>query len=196
MADNEVQRKVESIRHNLELWNYQYHVLDQPTVSDSEYDEALRELRRLEEEYPEVVTPDSPTQRVGGAPQSAFGKIEHPIPMLSLSNVFGEEELRTWHQRVVRLAGGTNFTYVTEPKIDGLAVALTYVDGAFHHGATRGDGFVGENITANLRTIKTIPLRLRESADFPVPPQIEIRGEVYMRKADFEALNARILADG
>jgi DNA ligase (NAD+) len=196
MGDDPIQRRVEELRNSLDRWNYEYHVLDRPTVSDAEFDEAIRELRRLEAERPELITPDSPTQRVGGAPQSAFAKIEHPVPMLSLSNVFSEEELLNWTKRAQRLAGGTPLTFVTEPKIDGLAVALTYVNGAFDHGATRGDGLVGENISANLRTIKTIPLRLQDSKQFPVPPVLEVRGEVYMRKKDFEELNEKIIANG
>lgn len=196
MTDNSPQRRVETLRHNIDRWNYEYYVLDQPSVSDADWDEAMRELRALEEQNPELVTPDSPTQRVGAGPQSEFGKIEHPIPMLSLSNVFGDEELRSWEQRATKLAGVNDLTFVTEPKIDGLAVALTYEDGRLHHGATRGDGFVGEDITANLRTIKTIPLRLHKPTSGNLPTTIEVRGEVYMRKADFEALNERIVADG
>src|SRR5215211_2863181 len=186
MADNDVQRRVETLRRQIERWNYEYYVLDQPSASDAEWDEAMRELRAIETENPELVTPESPTQRVGIGPQSAFGKIEHPVPMLSLSNVFSEEDLRAWAQRAARFAGGAELTYVTEPKIDGLAVALTYVDGRFDRGATRGDGFVGEDITANLRTIKTLPLRLHRVDGFNVPPVLEVRGEIYMRKKDFE----------
>jgi DNA ligase (NAD+) len=196
MTDNSPQRRVETLRHNIDRWNYEYYVLDQPSVSDAEWDEAMRELRALEEQNPELITPDSPTQRVGASPQSEFGKIEHPIPMLSLSNVFGEDELRAWAQRATKFAGVVDLTFVTEPKIDGLAVALTYEDGRLHHGATRGDGMVGEDITANLRTIKTIPLRLHTPDSGDIPTTIEVRGEVYMRKADFEALNERIVADG
>ena len=196
MADNDVQRRVETLRRQIERWNYEYYVLDQPSASDAEWDEAMRELRAIETENPELVTPESPTQRVGIGPQSAFGKIEHPVPMLSLSNVFSEEDLRAWAQRAARFAGGTPLTFVTEPKIDGLAVALTYENGRFHHGATRGDGFVGEDVTANLRTINTLPLRLQEPEGGTIPSTIEVRGEVYMRKPDFEALNERILAEG
>jgi len=196
MTDKTPQRRVETLRHHIDRWNYEYYVLDQPSVSDADWDEAMRELRSLEEQNPELVTPDSPTQRVGTGPQSEFGKIEHPIAMLSLSNVFGDEELRAWAQRATKFAGVTDLTFVTEPKIDGLAVALTYENGRLKHGATRGDGFVGEDITANLRTIKTIPLRLHKPEGGEIPATIEVRGEIYMRKADFEALNERILADG
>ncbi len=196
MSDDAVLRRVEELRHSIDRWNYEYFVLDRPSVSDADYDEAMRELRALEAERPELVTPESPTQRVGSVPQSAFAKVEHPVPLLSLSNVFSEAELRSWAQRASRFAGNVPLTYVTEPKIDGLAVALTYVNGVFDHGATRGDGVIGENISANLRTIKTIPLRLHATERFPVPPVIEVRGEVYMRKQDFEQLNDRIVEAG
>jgi DNA ligase (NAD+) len=196
MADTDLQQRVETLRHQIDRWNYEYYVLDQPSATDAEWDEAMRELRAIETENPELVTPESPTQRVGAGPQSAFGKIKHPVPMLSLSNVFSEEDLRAWAQRAVRFAGGAELTFVTEPKIDGLAVALTYENGRFHHGATRGDGFVGEDISANLKTIKTLPLRLHQPEGGTIPSAIEVRGEVYMRKADFEALNVRILAEG
>jgi len=194
MDSNEI--RVEELRSNIDRWNYEYFVLDRPSVSDAEFDEAMRELRQLEADHPELLTPDSPTQRVGSTPQSAFGKIVHPAPMLSLSNVYNEEELRAWAQRASKFAGGAELGVVAEPKIDGLAIALTYEDGVFKHGATRGDGFVGEDITANLRTIKSIPLKLMRSEAYPIPPKIEIRGEVYMRKADFERLNEGIVANG
>ncbi len=188
--------RIQALQSDIDRWNYEYYVLDRPSVSDADFDEALRELRQLETDHPELLTPDSPTQRVGSSPQSAFGKIVHPVPMLSLSNVFGEDDLRAWSQRAVKFAGGAELGYVAEPKIDGLAVALTYEHGVFKYGATRGDGFVGEDITANLRTIKSMPLKFRNSEMFPAPPKIEVRGEVYMRKADFERLNDRIVADG
>ena len=194
MDSNEI--RVQELRSNIDRWNYEYFVLDRPSVPDAEFDEAVRELRRIETEHPELQTPDSPTQRVGSAPQSAFGKIVHPVPMLSLSNVYNEDELRAWAQRASKFAGGAELGFVAEPKIDGLAVALTYEGGVFKYGATRGDGFVGEDITANLRTIKSLPLKLMKSDGYSVPPRIEIRGEVYMRKADFEKLNERIVAGG
>lgn len=196
MVDDATRRRVDELRRDIERWNYEYHVLDRPTVSDAEYDDALNELRTIEDAHPELVTPESPTQRVGAAAQSAFAKVQHPVPLLSLSNVFGREELAGWAARAGRFAGGADLEYVTEPKVDGLAVALTYVDGRFHHGATRGDGMVGENITPNLRTIRTLPLQLRASDHFPIPLTIEVRGEIYMRKADFELLNNRILDTG
>ncbi len=193
MANDHVRRRIDELREQIDRWNYAYYVLDQPLVTDDEYDAAFNELRALETDHPELINPDSPTQRAGTTVQTAFGKIEHPVAMLSLSNVYNEEELRAWAIRAQRFAGGSELTFVVEPKIDGLAVAVTYVDGRFDHGATRGDGFVGENISENLRTVRTIPLRLRTESP---PPEIEFRGEIYMPKAAFEQLNERILAGG
>jgi DNA ligase (NAD+) len=145
----------------------------------------MRELRQLEAEHPELVTPDSPTQRIGAPPVEAFGVVEHPQPLLSLANAFSYEELAAWHKRVSNLLGGRQFDLVCEPKIDGLAVALTYVDGLLVTGATRGDGYRGEDITQNLRTIRSIPLSVPKEA----PPRFEVRGEVYLPKAGFKKLN-------
>ncbi len=190
-----VQRRLDELRRTIDRLNFEYHVLDQPSATDAEYDALMRELRRLEEQHPQLISPDSPTQRVGAAPQSGFGQIAHPVPMLSLSNVYGEAELLAWDQRIRRIVPGSAITFVTEPKIDGLAVAITYVDGTFDHGATRGDGFVGEDITANLRTIRNLPLRLRHAEGRVVPRVLEVRGEVYMRKGDFARLNERLERD-
>lgn len=196
MADQELRSRLESLRRDLDRWSHEYYILDKPTVSDAEYDEAMRELLLIEEAHPELVTPDSPSQRVGAPGQTAFGKVEHPVPMLSLSNVFDREGLIAWFGRAQRAAGRDHMRLVTEPKIDGLAVALTYVDGVLTIGATRGDGYVGENVTANLKTIRSIPIRLHQSDRFPVPSRLEVRGEVYMKRSDFEALNERILESG
>jgi DNA ligase (NAD+) len=184
--------RVEELRALLNQWNHEYYILDQPTATDAEYDAVLNELRSIEREHPELVTPDSPTQRVGIAPQSAFAKVTHPVPLLSLSNVFTFDELRAWQQRLERYVGAGH-KYVVEGKIDGLAVALTYEKGKLSHGATRGDGTIGENITPNLKTIPTVPLRLRGGDP---PERIEVRGEVYMRKQDFNRLNQRIVDAG
>jgi len=188
--------RVDDLHHTIGRLNYDYYILDQPTAIDAEYDALMRELRYLEAAHPELIRPESPTQRVGVAPQSGFSEIAHPIPMLSLSNVYNEDELLAWVQRAVKRSGVAEITFVTEPKIDGLAVALTYVNGSFDHGATRGDGFVGEDITANLRTIRALPLRLPESLPSTIPPVLEVRGEVYIRKADFARLNERIERSG
>ena len=195
MATDATRHRVDELRAAIDRWNHSYYVLDRPVVTDAEYDAAMRDLQALETAHPNLLTAESPTQRVGALPQTAFAKVEHPIPLLSLSNVYNEAELRAWADRARKFAGGAELSFVVEPKVDGLAVALTYVDGALDHGATRGDGSVGENITANLRTMRSIPLRLQTDAR-PIPGTIEVRGEVYMRKADFAALNERMLDDG
>jgi len=182
---NKVKQRIEKLRGGINHHNYRYYVLDSPEISDAEYDELMRELQQLEAEYPELVTPDSPTQRIGAPPVEAFGVVEHPQPLLSLTNAFSYEELAAWHKRVSKLLGGRQFDLVCEPKIDGLAVALTYVDGLLVTGATRGDGYRGEDITQNLRTIRSIPLSVPREA----PPRFEVRGEVYLPKAGFKKLN-------
>jgi len=191
-----VQRRLDELRQAIDRWNYEYYILDAPTATDAEWDAAMNELRGIEAERPELVTPDSPTQRVGAEIPSTFAQVQHVRPMLSLSNVYNEEELRAWAERAARFAGTDDLQFVTEPKIDGLAVAVTYVDGVMSVAATRGNGIVGDDISANVRTIPSIPLRLRPSERFPMPSRIEIRGEIYMRKSDFEALNARMADNG
>jgi len=189
---DKVKDRIEELRRLINYHNYRYYVLDSPEISDAEYDELMKELRQLEAEHPELITPDSPTQRVGAPPVEAFGVVEHPQPLLSLANAFSYEELAAWHRRVSNLLGGRQFDLVCEPKIDGLAVALTYVDGLLVTGATRGDGYRGENITQNLRTIKSIPLSVPKDA----PPRFEVRGEVYLPKAGFKKLNEERAKDG
>src|SRR5918994_2099101 len=199
MADDQiegVQRRLDELRHLIERYNYEYFVLDQPSVIDAEWDALMRELRALEAEHPELITPESPTQRVGAKPQAGFAEVKHPLPMLSLSNVYNDEELRAWAARAKRFAGTDAFHFVTEPKIDGLAVALTYVDGRFHHGATRGDGFVGDDMSANLKALTSIPKQLNDPTSLPMPKTIEVRGEIYLRRSDFEALNERLAEAG
>jgi DNA ligase (NAD+) len=182
---NKIKQRIAELRETINHHNYRYYVLDSPEISDSEYDELMKELRQLEAEHPELVTPDSPTQRIGAPPVEAFGVVEHPQPLLSLANAFSYEDLAAWHKRVSNLLGGRQFDLVCEPKIDGLAVALTYVDGLLATGATRGDGYRGEDITQNLRTIRSIPLSISKEA----PPRFEVRGEVYLPKAGFKKLN-------
>ena len=167
-------------------------MLDSPEISDAEYDALMRELRELEGRHPELITPDSPTQRVSGQPIEAFGVVEHRVPLLSLGNAFSEEELRAWFKRVTSLAEREEIPMVCEPKIDGLAVALVYENGSFVQGATRGDGMRGENISQNLRTIRSIPLSINK----PVPQRFEVRGEVYMTKGGFQRLNDERAAQG
>ena len=184
---------VEELRTQIRYHDYRYYVLNQPEVGDSEYDRLFRELRELEEQHPELVTPDSPTQRVAGEPSPAFGVVEHREPMLSLGNVFSGDELRAWHARVARLLERDDFALVCEPKIDGLAVSVIYRDGGFAVGATRGDGVRGEEITANMRTIRSVPLSLQMP---DAPSGVEVRGEVYLSKAEFARLNAERAAAG
>jgi len=189
---NKAKQRIAELRHTINHHNYRYYVLDSPEISDSEYDELMKELRQLEAEHPELVTPDSPTQRVGAPPVEAFGVVEHPRPLLSLANAFSYEELAAWHKRVSKLLGGRQFDLVCEPKIDGLAVALTYVDGLLLTGATRGDGYRGEGITQNLKTIRSIPLSVPKNA----PPRFEVRGEVYLPKDGFKKLNEERTEEG
>ncbi|MCS0790064.1 NAD-dependent DNA ligase LigA [Cytobacillus firmus] len=176
------EKKVKDLHNLLNQYNYEYHVLDQPSVPDAEYDRLMRDLIELEEQFPELKTEDSPTQRVGGEILDMFEKVEHQSQMLSLGNAFTEQDLRDFDRRV-RQGAGENVSYVCELKIDGLAVSLRYEDGLFILGATRGDGSIGENITANLKTIRSIPLRLKESVT------MEVRGEAYMPRRSFEKLN-------
>ncbi|QSQ07746.1 DNA ligase [Koleobacter methoxysyntrophicus] len=186
MAKDEAEKKIKALREQINYHNKLYFEHDSPEISDSEYDGLMRELKRLEEEFPELVTPDSPTQRVGGRPLEAFDTVMHSVPMLSLANAFDEGELKEFHRRVTS-AVGEEVEYVAELKIDGLAVALIYENGVFTRGATRGDGIVGEDITQNLKTIKTIPLKLSDyNGQIPF---IEVRGEVYIPKKEFERLN-------
>lgn len=192
-------KRAEELKREIDYHNYRYYVLDSPFVSDAEYDRLLKELQELEERYPTLVRPDSPTQRVGVAPQAEFVSHQHIQPMLSLANSFGEEELRAFDGRVKRMLGMSptdDVEYVTELKIDGLAVSLTYRDGVFVTGATRGDGYRGEDITINLRTVKSIPLNLdrrsREQEKLtapPVPDLVEVRGEVFLLHDEFRRIN-------
>ncbi len=186
MVDIErAKKRIEELREQINHHNYRYYVLDSPEISDVEYDELMKELQRLEEEHPELITPESPTQRVGAAPVEAFGVVEHREPLLSLANVFSYDELAAWYRRNSNLMPGLPTDFVCELKLDGLAVALTYEDGRFAVGATRGDGYRGEDITQNLRTIRSIPLVVPKDA----PPRFEVRGEVYLSKAGFRKLN-------
>jgi len=192
MDTAKVKERIDKLREQINHHNYRYYVLDSPEISDAEYDELMRELKQLEEKYPQFLTPDSPTQRVGAEPVAAFGVVEHPLPLLSLGNAFSRDDLLAWHTRTFKLVGGQPFKLVCEHKMDGLAVALTYVDGQLTTGATRGDGFRGENITQNLRTIRSIPLSVSREA----PPRFEVRGEVFLPRAGFHRLNQERAAEG
>jgi len=182
---SEAKKRIDELRKLIEYHNHRYYVLDSPEISDADYDKLMRELQRLEEQFPQLLTPDSPTQRVGAAPVEAFGVVEHQVPMLSLGKAFSHEELLAWHKRVSGLLGEPEFDLVAEHKMDGLAVALIYQEGKYVTGATRGDGFRGEDITQNLKTIKSIPLSLPRG----VPTRFEVRGEVFLSKKGFKKLN-------
>jgi DNA ligase (NAD+) len=188
----EVKQRINKLRELINHHNYRYYVLDSPEISDAEYDEFMRELQQLEEAHPELITPDSPTQRVGAAPVEAFGVVEHPQPLLSLANAFSDEELDAWYRRAANLLGSRKTDFVCELKIDGLAVALTYVNSLLEVGATRGDGYRGENITQNLRTVNSIPLSVPKEA----PPRFEVRGEVYLPKTGYKNLNEERAKEG
>ncbi len=189
---DEVKGKIKSLREEINHHNYRYYVLDSPEISDAEYDALMRELMKLEEQFPDLATADSPTRRVGAPPVEELGVVEHPYPLLSLGNAFSDDELIAWHNRVSRLLGTDRFGFVGEHKIDGLAVALTYVNGSLTTGATRGDGYRGEDITLNLRTIRSIPLSLPKEA----PPRLEVRGEVFLSRSGFHKLNEERAAEG
>ncbi|TYO96260.1 NAD-dependent DNA ligase LigA [Desulfallas thermosapovorans] len=182
----QIRQTIDKLRREIEQHNYRYYVLDAPTITDAQYDRLMAELQRLEKEYPHLVTPDSPTQRVGGKPREGFATVQHPVAMLSLANAFGETELVDFDRRVRGVLGDEPYDYVVELKIDGLAVSLTYQDSLLVRGATRGDGTTGEDITANLKTIRSIPLRLHKPVHL-----LEVRGEVYMPKDSFVELNSR-----
>ena len=188
-----VRQRVEKLRDAINHHNYLYYVVDAPEIPDAEYDRLLRELQDLEAQYPELITPDSPTQRVGAAPLEAFGEVRHEVPMLSLDNAFSDEELADFDRRVRERLGVEVIEYAAEPKLDGLAVSLRYEDGVLVQGATRGDGATGEDITQNVRTIPSIPLRLVGSG---WPRVLEARGEVIMTHAGFRELNRRMEAQG
>jgi DNA ligase (NAD+) len=183
---------VAELRHKIEEANYQYYVQDNPVLTDAEYDQFLLELQRIEQEHPELQTPDSPTQRVGAGPVQDVPQHRHPVPMLSLANARNEEELRAWYRRAQNILPNAKFEYVCELKIDGLAMALTYEHGKLTVGATRGDGMIGEDWTPNIRTIRTIPQKLRGER---IPEKVEGRGEIYMSTRNFEKLNEEMQDD-
>jgi len=187
-----VKKRVAALREQINYHNHRYHVLDSPEISDAEYDALLLELRKLEEAHPELITPDSPTQRVGAEPVSAFGIVVHPRPLLSLANAFSDEDIDAWYRRISGLVPGQAIDFVCELKIDGLAVALTYENRSLATGATRGNGYQGENITQNLRTVKSIPLAVPPAA----PARFEVRGECYLPKKGLSKLNEERTAEG
>jgi len=193
MAD--LEKRVQALRRVIRYHAYRYHVLDSPEISDAEYDALMRQLEELERAHPELITPDSPTQRVGAPPVEGFGEVEHRVPMLSLDNAFNEGELRAWEKRIRRLSD-QKFEYVLEPKVDGLAISLTYEEGVLVQGSTRGDGFRGEDVTLNLRTVPSIPLRIPIHGHLEPPRLLEVRGEVYMPLDLFQEMNRRREKEG
>lgn len=191
---NDIKSQITALRTQLERYNEEYYLADAPTVPDAEYDRVMRELIALERAHPSLLDPNSPSQKVGGAPVSAFPAVEHELPMLSLDNVFSDDELTSFEKRIMsRLEQTEAITFCCEPKLDGLAVSLLYENGLLVRGATRGDGTTGEGITENVRTIKAIPLRLKGS---DIPARLEVRGEVFMPLAGFKAMNEAALANG
>ena len=194
MSSEDPAREAATLREQLDAWNYQYHVLDAPTVPDVEYDRSLQRLQALEAEHPELQRPDSPTQRVGGQPLSQFEQVSHEVPMLSLDNAFDNDDLRDFNRRLQdRLGNDQAVEFACEPKLDGVAVSLLYRDGLLQRAATRGDGSTGEDITHNVRTIGSVPLRLKGEG---YPGVLEVRGEIYMPREGFAALNERAAQSG
>jgi DNA ligase (NAD+) len=191
MASPAVEKKIEALRENIRHHEYRYYVLDDPEVSDADFDALMNELKRVEAEHPELITPDSPTQRVGGKPREGFVKAKHSSPMLSLDNAYSEEELRDWERRVHELTGRTDLEYMCELKLDGMSLALRYSDGRLERGITRGDGSIGEDVTGNVRTVRSVPLviakdKLKRAG---IPAEFEVRGEMLMPIAAFRKLN-------
>ncbi len=200
MDETSLKQRLESLRSEIRRHNYRYYVLNAPVISDAEYDALMRELRAIEEAHPDWITPDSPTQRAGAPPAEGFEKVRHPAPILSLANAFSAEEVHAWYERILKLDERVAQTgFVVEPKIDGLTVVLHYRDGVFVQGVTRGNGEVGEDITANVRTIKAVPLKIPlspETTALKVPAYLVVRGEAFIFKADFKRLNAELAARG
>ena len=193
MDEKEIRQQIETLREQLHYHNYLYHTLDAPVISDYDYDQLYKRLKELESAHPELITADSPTQRSGGQPLDKFRKVEHPSPIQSLANGFGRQDTLDWYERILRLDPAVaRADYVLEPKLDGLTVVLTYENGSFVLGATRGDGLVGEDVTENLRTIPTLPLRIPVMGGGHAPARLVVRGEAIMFKDDFERLNAQL----
>src|SRR5438105_12840250 len=183
--------EIESLREEIRGHEHRYYVLDDPEISDAEFDRLMNQLKKLEAEHPELITPDSPTQRVGGKPRQGFVKVPHSVPMLSLDNAYNEEELRNWERRVHELSGRKDVEYVCELKLDGMSLALRYEDGKLVRGITRGDGSTGEGVTSNVRTVRSVPLsvsreKLKKAG---IPADFEVRGEMLMPIASFKRMS-------
>jgi DNA ligase (NAD+) len=198
MNENANLSEYEILKTQLNYHNYRYHVLDSPVISDYEFDQMLFKLRRMEEEHPEWVIEDSPTQRSGAAPAEQFNKVRHPVPILSLANAFSEADLQSWYEKITKVDERVkNADFVIEPKIDGLTVVLKYSQGIFLQGVTRGDGEVGEDITTNIRTIRAVPLKIPvENTNVEVPKEIVVRAEAFINKKEFEKLNIKLEKEG
>jgi DNA ligase (NAD+) len=197
-AGKDVEKKIESLREKIRHHEYLYYVLDHPEISDAEFDQLMQQLKNLEAEHPGLVTPDSPTQRVGGKPREGFVKVPHSSPMLSLDNTYNEEELRAWERRVHELSGRTEVDYVCELKLDGMSLALIYEDGKLVRGITRGDGSIGEDVTLNVRTVRSVPLSIPKDKlkRAGIPADFEVRGELLMPTASFKKINEERERDG
>lgn len=196
MTRTQAQQRVDELRREIRRHDHAYYVLTEPTISDRQYDQLFSELKQLETQFPDLLTPDSPTQRVGGEPLDGFAQVRHAVPMLSIDNTYNESELREFDARVARGLGGDDHHYVADPKIDGVAVSLRYESGKLVLAATRGDGVTGDDITANARTIRAIPLQLNEDTECSIPKVLEVRGEVYWPLSEFEAFNKKREAAG
>ena len=193
-----IEKEIEKLRNDIRFHEYRYYVLDNPEISDFEFDELMRRLQELEAQNPELVTPDSPTQRVGGQPAEEFPKVPHSVPMMSLDNTYSVDELKDFDRRVREISGRSKVEYVAELKLDGLSMALTYEDSVLTHGVTRGDGVEGEDVTANVKTIRSVPLRIdpQRTEVTGDPRRLEVRGEVIMPRKAFEQTNAQREAAG
>src|SRR5256885_10325406 len=187
-ATKDTEKKIETLREKIRHHEHLYYVLDNPEISDLEFDKLMQELQQLEADNPKLITPDSPTQRVGGKPREGFVKVAHSIPMLSLDNAYSEEELRAWERRVHELSGRKDIEYVCELKLDGMSLALRYDDGKLVRGITRGDGNVGEDVTSNVRTVRSVPLSIspHQLKNASIPLDFEVRGEMLMPIASFK----------
>src|SRR5947208_5046352 len=190
-AAKNIDQRLESLREKIRQHEYRYYVLDDPEISDAEFDRLMNELKNLEAEHPDLITPDSPTQRVGGKPREGFVKVRHSSPMLSLDNAYTEDELRNWERRVHELSGRKDIEYVCELKLDGMSLALVYENGQLARGVTRGDGATGEDVTGNVRAVRSIPLSISKEKlkKAGIPPSFEVRGEMLMPLAAFKKMN-------
>ena len=198
MDEQILKYRLDTIKEKINYHNYRYHVLDAPIISDNEYDRLVSELLIIETHHPEWITPDSPSQRAGAAPSEKFNKIRHPRPILSLANAYNDEGVYDWFERIRKLDSRVEKSeYIVEPKIDGLTVVLHYLDGIFVQGATRGDGIVGEDITNNLKTVRTLPLKIPIETKGPIPPsEFVVRGEAFITLSNFKKLNKAMEESG